>query len=209
MRHKLCNPKYLLSGAIIVLLIIGLIIGSIQRNIQITVNNSESASLKQASFFGWLFGSKCTLRITSDNKPTNLVELRQKLFKNPAIIIPSADTDVLFCIYDNDVDWQLIRIDPRLKSQPIANNSLLGSIVISSTCKVERVLKTDTNDWNTAVQALQEMSPSIFKKQAFHLMWQAPNQKELIASMRNFGDQGQYPGDIFVPNYMKRVETNR
>jgi hypothetical protein len=137
------------------------------------------------------------------------LDMSQDFFDSPIIVIPSPNDDVFLCIYYYDVDTQLFKIDLSKGSKALPNGSILSAIILASNCKVERVLKDDTNDWALAANALEQMSGGQFKRVSipsldlvvFHKYY---SQKLLAASMHNFGDQGQYPGDAVIPSYIKQ-----
>ena len=113
----------------------------------------------------------------------------------------------MFCIYDNDIDWQVLRIDSDKPFSKIPRDNPITSVVLRSTCKVERVLRGETNDWTLIASSVERMDPRRFKSQALSFVGLVTNQKQIANSMRNFGDQGQYSGDVVVPRYQGQQET--
>jgi hypothetical protein len=186
------------------ILAVALLLLSIPRTIRVPLKDGGSVSFNQPSLIMSIFGSTSTVKICPKTGPTNYVDLEQDWFDGPCMVLPSTNTNVFFCIYDHDVDWQLIRIDVSQPFQTIPAGPVSGH-VFHSTCKIERVLKQDTNDWNFVAATLEKMPSKQYKDQSVGinlLVYRLrTSQSYLAASMRDFGDQGMYPGDFMTVNY--------
>jgi hypothetical protein len=106
---------------------------------------------------------------------------------------------------NNDTDVQLIKINVSQSSRLWSTNQILKTIIITSSCEVERVHKSQTNDWNLAGEILEQMPASEYRRNAKVLgsFGFCTSQKTLLKSVRNYGDQGQYNGEIMIPWYLK------
>jgi len=180
----------------------------LHREILFSTLNGWEIDLRQASILELAFGSKCNLHLKPPTGQPQSVELLQDWFRSPIVVIPSSKTNILFCVYDNDVDWQAIRIHADLPFAKIAQDSPLAGVVLRATCRIERVLKNDTNDWHFMSDAVRQMSPRQFGNEAVHFGFLRTSKEQLAHSLQNFGDQGQYPGDVFIPHYIKSRNTN-
>jgi hypothetical protein len=182
----------------------------IHKTIDIPLIGGGSIRLTQPSVLELVFKSTSTMAFNSGPGKEDIVILRRDYFDSPVIVIPSTKSNLFFCVYDNDVDWQLIRVDVSGQFRPLPRTNPLCDVVQFATCKIERVLKTDTNDWNLVAIALEKMSETEYKDQSLGLNLFGyrvrADRKKLAASMRNFGDQGQYPGDTIIPWYIKEYQ---
>jgi hypothetical protein len=187
------------------LLAVVILMASTHRSVLIPLKGGGSVTMTQPSVFEGLFDSKTTIKFDPNTGEPGNVELLHSFFCSPVIVIPSTNANVFLCVYDDDVDWQLIRIDLSQKFQGVPRESPLHSIVLHSTCKIERVMKSDsdTNDWNMAAATLAKMPANQFRNQSMNLnfgVYRLPyDQKQLVASLRTFRDHGLYPGDpVFI-----------
>jgi hypothetical protein len=80
--------------------------------------------------------------------------------------------------------------------------------VIASTCAIRRVLKSETGEWAVVNKFLQEMPEREYERNVISstMFYFHTSRETLLKSMRNYGDQGQYNGDIMIPWYM---QTNK
>ena len=140
---------------------------------------------------------------------TNRVTLYHNLFECPTMLLHGGRSNVFFCVYNHDVDWQLIRIELNEIFQPLPKDSPIRNLVLGSTCRIEQVSKEEKIDWDFVANILEQMSSREFKRRVIASRAFRVNQKKLIASLRNFGDQGQYPGEVTIPSYIKSKSTLR
>jgi hypothetical protein len=147
--------------------------------------------------------TKCVIYFDSSSSPSNTVELAEAYFNSPILVVQSTNVNTFWCIYDNDVDWQLLRINPTHPFRPIPKHNPIQSLVLRSTCEVERVVKADTNDWEFVAATLESMSSSQYVAASIHLPFIVTSQKDLVTSLRHFGDQGQYDGETIMPSDMQ------
>ena len=204
--------KYAALIAVVFLLCI-LAIVTIHRKIDVKFKNGGTAKIRAASILASVFGSKCTIEIKSISGKHAEIALLQAWFDGPFMVIATTNENIFLCIYDHDVDFQLLRIDLSQKFQPLKANDFCKGIVIASDCKIARVLKADTDDWAIAVATIQQMPAGQYRRAVSGLELGFcslhTTQKTLLDSLRNFGDQGQYPGDVYIPWYMQNQNTNR
>src|SRR5665213_2862809 len=113
----------------------------IHKNIEIPLIGGGSIRLTQPSVVELFFKSTSTMTFNSGPAKTDTVILRRDYFDSPVIVIPSTKSNLYFCVYDNDVDWQLIRVDVSGQFRPLPRTSPLCDVVQFATCKIERALK--------------------------------------------------------------------
>jgi hypothetical protein len=177
---------------------------SIPRTIRVPLKDGGSIIFTQHCLIpAMIFGATSEVRIYPKTGPTNYVDLEEDWFHGPCMVLPSTNTNIFFCIYDHDVDWQLIRIDASQPFQTIPGGPLTGH-VLRSTCKIERVLRQDTNDWNFVSTTLEKMPSKQYEDQSAKvtLLYYRTrySQENLVADMRDFGSLGMYDGDVMTVN---------
>jgi hypothetical protein len=196
--------RYLLLVMVAVVLVGFVSISTMHRKITVAPKKGGLITIRAASLFGVIRGSRCTLAITSRTGRTGTVDLSQDYFDSPITVVPSTNDDVFFCVYDYDVDIQLLKLDLRELPQASPRSTVLGAIILATTCKIERVQKGDSNDWDQAASTLEKMPVEEFRNESVSrldliVLRAYRNKSSISASMRNFGNQGQYPGDTIVP----------
>ena len=200
-----CTKRRLLVAGFGVMLFL-LLSAVTHRTINIPLNGGGSVTMENPSVLEWFFTSTCAITFSPRPGIVDSVDFGQGWFDAPIMVLPSTNTNVFLCIYDHDVDWQLIRIDLSQRFQPIPLDNPLHGIVRHSTCKIDRVPKSDANDWSYVAATLDKMPGRQYREQSrgLNLLFfrLRAAQKDVAASMRNFGDQGQYPGDVVTPWYM-------
>jgi hypothetical protein len=108
-------------------------------------------------------GATANIYFQPKDGPSNIVALWQDSYHHPIIAIPSSNASVLLCLYENDVDLRLVRIDSGKAFKPFAPKSTLNNIVLTSSCDVE--LGT-IKDWEEALNYLKKLTPGEFKHQS-------------------------------------------
>jgi hypothetical protein len=206
--------KFIFGIAVALLAIItGVLVSASRiRNIYFTLQSGSSVSVMSAPIRKLFSVSKCTIIINSGSAGSGRVDLLQSFSESPVIVIPSTVSNVFFCVYDNDVDWQLLKIDLGQPFTTLPPENPMRSKVLYSTCRIERVRKAETNDWNAVAAALDKMPAEQFRNQSVSfnfVVYRAHySQKQIVASMRNSGDQGQYEGDTIFLQYKMPQKTN-
>jgi hypothetical protein len=185
-----------------------LFVGTHDRDINIKLHSGCSIRIRRACLFGSIRNKKCTLTLKSGTGLVGNVELLQPFCKAPIIVFPSTNDETFLCVYDNDVDIQLLRINLKKGFRPFSAINILRPLVPFSTCQVDRVMKTDTSDWAFAAATLERMSTEEFRCQSVPsldlvLFRKYVDQKELAAAMHNCGNQGIYDGEATTVTYPK------
>jgi len=170
-----------------------------------SLKSGGSIKIISSSFRARLHGAQCAATISSKSGKVAELDFLQSYFCSPIIFFPSSDENVFFCLYDNDVDVQLIKINIGRSPLPGPADQVLKTIVLKSTCEIERVHKAETNDWNFASQVLQRMPASEYRRnvEVFGSFGFYTSQKTLLKSVQNNGDQGQYNGETMIPWYLE------
>jgi hypothetical protein len=184
------------------LLLCVIAIASVHRTVKVVFKGGGAAELKPASLLASIFGAKCVIAIESISGKKATIDLLQDRFNGPLTVVATTNENIFLCIYNYDVDIQILRIDLTQKFHTLQTGDFLLGTVLESTCKVDRVKRGDSNDWNTAVAGLKQMTSKEYKQEAtgldLGLFRIQTNQGRLLASLRNFGDQGIYPDDSVV-----------
>ena len=159
--------------------------------------------LESPRSFKLYLGSFCSMTFVSKYKETNTVALSQGPYDAPSLIIRSPESNAFYCVYDFDVDWQLIKIHLKKPYKPLPKDNPLCEIVLQSDCEIERITRGGVSDWNSAAETVARMSPSEFRKQSlgYRFLFPRIGQKQLVTALHSFGGQGQYPGDIVVQKW--------
>lgn len=204
--------KYAALITVVFLLCI-LVIATIHRKINVVFENGGSVKMIAASILGSRSGSTCRIEIDSKSGKHARLDLFQDWSGGPTMVIPTTNENVFLCIYDYDVDFQLLRIDLSKKYRPLAASVFLKANVLHSDCEVTRVLKTDTNDWSIAVATIQRMPVRQYRRGVngleLGIFSLHTTQKTLLKILRNFGDQGQYPDTFDAPPVAQNQNTNQ
>ena len=110
-------------------------------------------SLTPASFLASVRGSHCNLGYRNGPDAAT-VDFWQDLFRRPIIVVPSADGVALLCLYENDTDLRLVRINTARKFVPSspAGSNRLSTIVRSATCDVQEAM---IEDWQEVLNHLK------------------------------------------------------
>ena len=208
MRFFTTNHGLLKMAAALVLFVIALLAASLKTNVRTVDTDTARFKVSSASLLASIKGSKCTIEYSNTNGQSASIDLAQTFLEFPILLLPITNGDFFFCVYYNDIDIQLIRFNPRLPFSALPHDNPIRSDVIASTCDVERVPKGSTNDWAFVASALKAMSHKQFEGQSIPILDLVVyrkffKQSELVTCISNYGDQGQYPGDVYVPWYMK------
>ena len=174
--------------------------------------NGDSVSIWEPSFLGAVASGTCIVQISSESGKCATVRLREGCFDLPLVVVPSANKDVFYCIYDHDVDFLIVKIDLGRGFSPPPKDGPLSENILPSSCAVARVRNFDTNNWVPAVAALEAMPPDQFNRQVIgglrlgfcHLH---TAQQVAVDELRNYGSQGGYNGDTVIPTYSASVNS--
>src|SRR5579863_4819995 len=129
-----------------------------------------------------------TIRMTPKNGRTEIIDLGVDWFDSPIMVLQSTNANTYFCVYDDDIDWQLLRIAPGQPYVPPPPKSAASGIILNSTCRIEAVAKSDSNQWHEVAAALNAMSPGEYNRKSFRLFRLRPPKEYLEATMRNLGN---------------------
>ena len=147
--------------------------------------------------------STCEIEISTKGAKSSTVVLGQDWFDVPMLIIPSTNESVFYCVYDYDIDFQLLKFDLSQPFHALPSNNPMSAAVISATCGVERVRKVDGEDWRLVGTALQQMPSHEYKRQVLRgldlIFFRVTTGQKFLSDsiLHNFGGQGQYSGEPF------------
>jgi len=164
-------------------------------------NNGGFVRLKPASFLGSVFGAKCTLTYKKGQNDEAHIDLLQTFWKWPVIVIPSTNCNVFLCIYDNDVDVQLLRIDPSHPFKTLPSSRPLSRIVLASSCEID---EASGDDLDFAINSLKIMPTDVFKRHSipnlnFGIFGVYGDPRDCAEGLE-MADEIVYPGDVVYPD---------
>jgi hypothetical protein len=145
----------------------------------------------------------CLVEIKTKRGKGSTLILAQDWCDGPMLMIPSTNEDVFYCVYDYDVDFQLLRINLNQPFHALPSNGPMSTVVIRSGCGVNRVLKTDNAAWQYVGGVLEEMPPREYKRAVLEgldlVVYRLTTDQKFLADsiLHKFGGQGQYPGDPY------------
>jgi hypothetical protein len=151
---------------------------------------------------GWpgLNGIPCVVTLERTNRVIATIVFRKDMWDEP-FFLSRATNNTFFCIYDNDINWLLFRIDVDRGFAPIPAGSPLAYRVISSSCCVEMVSQTENPEWNRVADRLETMGKRAFRDQCIGpLPFQSATKRELEVAMRHLGNAGYYARESRVPS---------
>jgi len=148
-------------------LVFGIIVAFVafsHRGLETTLGNGTTVQIMPASIFA-SFCSKASCKIVCRTKSGNAgtINLLQDSDSCLAMVIPAADGQHLLFLYDADVHYRLMRIDPNKQLAGFPSASYLNYIVLSSTWNIE---EGTSNDWEEAHSYLKTVPQSVFDRQA-------------------------------------------
>jgi len=193
------RPIYFICFAVAVLSYVILVVCT-PRAISVSLQDGGSVHWIQPSLLTKCCSSStCVITFSLGAGGTKSVNLIQNSFQGPVMVLPSSNPNIIFCIYDDDNHYELIRIDISQQFQTLDPRSALYDFVKYSAYKIEAVVPRETNDWNFVASVLDRMPASKFKDQSIGLnllIYRLRNsQKGLSTSMRKFGYDGPYPDE--------------
>ena len=108
--------------------------------------------------------SKASCKVVCRTKSGNIgtISFLQDSDSCPAMVMPAADGQCLLFLYDADVHYRLMRIDPNRQSVPFPSDSYLNYVVLSSSWKIE---EGTSNDWEEAYSYLKTVPQSVFDQE--------------------------------------------
>jgi hypothetical protein len=189
----------LLVGGAVVCLLYTLTVVVIHRNVRVRYKNGDWVEMKPASLYESIAGGACEINIRTASREGRIV-FHQDMHDSPVLVVPAGSINVFYCIFDYDVDTQLVRIDLNKPFQPAPRKGFVRSNVIVSTCGIERVEREDTAAWAVASGALEQMSAGDYRRQAAGLnmlFWTVVRDRQtLLGIVKNHGNQGTYGQDF-------------
>ncbi len=128
----------------------------------IPLNNGASARVKLATFIRSLRQEAfCTITYEPKEGQSGAVILWQSIFDGPMMLISSTNANVLYCLYDYDVDVRLFGIDTSKRFKPLPSSNDINSILFTSTWEIQYGADSD---WQEVLNYLQKASSKDFKR---------------------------------------------
>lgn len=156
---------YKVGGIALGVTIIVMLMGLIRRGADVRLSNGGLVRIAPPSI--WSSRDDCKIIYhTGDGRTGTVVFLKEPILQpevaQPAFIVPAADNNCLLILYDADVHYRLVRIDPTKPSNTFPENSYLNYIVKSSPWKVE---EGTSNDWEEVHSYLKTVPQKLFSQQ--------------------------------------------
>ena len=189
----------LVVGGAVLSLLYTLMVVVIHRDVRVKFKNGDWVEMKPASVYESIAGGACEINIRTASREGRIV-FHQDVYDSPVMVIPAGSDNVFYCVFDYDVDTQLVRIDLNKPFQPASRKSFVGSNVIVSTCGTVRVDRDDAAAWAVVSGALEQMSAGEYRRQATGLNMLfcsvVRDRQTLLGIVKNHGDQGTYGQDF-------------
>ena len=150
--------KFWYCGALVLVLLLGLC----RPSTDFILNNGGNVRMRPPAFWRALFPeASCSISYKGKNGQIGTVVLWQSAFDGPVTVFSSSDTNVLLCLYDYDVDFRLFRIDTARPFQSDPTNTVLNSILFTSSWEI-----TDgtEDDWRETLNYLAHTTRSHFSR---------------------------------------------
>lgn len=155
MRHKL---RWVCG--IVTLLGLILLLGFVPWSTNIPLGGGGSARVKSSSFWRKLFPeANAEIRYKPNDGQVGAVVLWQDFFDGPVTVFHGRNQNVLFCLYDDDVQLYLLRIDTSKSFNTLQPNSVLCRILFTSTWDIR---EADGDDWQEALAYLRNVNDAEF-----------------------------------------------
>ncbi len=134
---------------------------------RIPLGNKTFVRVRTPSFWKALSGAPCALDYRSAlgrGESVGTITLWRDLVNMPTLLIADGNDGSFFCLYQFDMDWRLLRIDPRRRfvSFPSDNWSCLSNEVCSTPWEIK---EADLSEWQRSLATVVRMSSSEFKRQ--------------------------------------------
>lgn len=158
------------------------------RRTNIELSNGEIVRITSESV--WSSKESCNIIYRPRNgKVGTVILLESSVFRldvaQPAFIAPSADNNCLLVLYDADVRYRLLKIDPTKPFSKFPDNSYLNYIVQSSPWHIE---EGTSNDWAEVHSYLKNAPQAAINRQALTtidlgIVWFHYRRKDLISDV--------------------------
>ena len=161
-KYYLISAGSIALGVVIVVVLMGLV----HRSSEVGLSNGGFVHITPPSIWSSKDGCKIVYQ-PRDKKAGTVTFFESSIFQlddgQPAFIVPAADSDCLLILYDADVHYRLVRINPNKPFDKFSDNSYLSYIVQSSTWGIE---EGTSNDWEEVCWYLKTVPQKTFNQQA-------------------------------------------
>jgi len=160
-KYYLITAGSIALGVVIVIVLMGLV----YRSIAVGLSNGGFVRVTPPSIWSSKDGCKILYQ-PRGGKAGTVTFFESSIFQldvgQPALIVPTADSDSLLILYDADVHYRLVRIDPNKPFDKFSGNSYLSYIVQSSPWRID---EGTSNDWQEVCSYLKSVPQITFDKQ--------------------------------------------
>jgi len=161
-KHYLIAAGSIALGVVIVVVLMGLV----HRSIEVRLSNGGFVRIRSPSIWSSKDGCRIIYR-PRDGGAGTIVFTESSIIQvesaQPAFIAPAADNNCLLILYDADVHYRLVRIDPAKPFNKFPDDSYLHYIVQSSPWKID---EGTSNDWEEVCSYLKTVPQKTFNQQA-------------------------------------------
>ena len=86
-------------------------VGVIHRAVRVRLKSGDLVEMKPDSIFRSFDKGSCEIHIRTASRKKARIVLYQDFCDGPMIVVPGASPNVYFCVFDADIDVQLLRIE--------------------------------------------------------------------------------------------------
>lgn len=140
------------------------IIRLIPSGTKIQLHDGGYAVITKASFLRSFFPeASATIDYKSANGNVGNVTLWQDEFDGPITIIAANKTNTLLCLYDDDVELRIFKIDTSKPFNALKTRSNITNLLFSSTWEIEN---GTYDDWQEMLEYLRQTDSKIFSSES-------------------------------------------
>jgi hypothetical protein len=150
-----------MTGVILLLTVFSM--GFVRRSISVTFSDGSTVRIEPPCLWGAVRESQWLITYQPVVGAPGTVALSETWLESPVIVMQSSDGHSLLCLYYNEVDLKLLRIDPASSPRPYPPKSALPFIVLASPWLVRE--GTDP-DWSEFAAWYGHLAPTARERQS-------------------------------------------
>jgi hypothetical protein len=148
----------------IALVVVSLLLPSGGSQTSVLLSNGGSVRISTVSTLREMQpGATAQIDYRPPGQKSGTITLLQDFFDGPVLAVPARDTNLLFCLYDHDGRFRLIKFNCSKAFVPFTSTNMLKFIVISSPWEVQ---SAEVSDWQEAYAYLKKMNQREFRRQS-------------------------------------------
>lgn len=142
--------------------IVFVFIGLVPPSKRVSFADGTKADIRSAAIWRRMFPeANAKISYAPNIGQPGAVVLWQDLFDGPAVMFQGKQQGIVFCLYDFDVYYQLLRIDTSKPFGGVDTNSPLSRILFTSSWQIQ---EADFDDWQEALAYLRTAPKAQFNQ---------------------------------------------